>query len=97
MVLTGDPVTAERAAHLGLVNVLCEPGLARAGAEALAARITKNSPAAVAASLGALHEARWPAEGVGWPATREAVTTMTHSPEREEGIAAFFEKRPPRW
>lgn len=97
MVLTGDPVSAERAAAFGLVNVLCEPGQARAGAEALAARITRNSPAAVSASLVALHEARWPAESQGWPVTRAAVSVMAHHPEREEGIAAFFEKRTPSW
>ncbi|MFT4287938.1 enoyl-CoA hydratase-related protein [Nocardioides sp.] len=97
LVLTGDAISAERAAAVGLVNLLCEPGGARAAAYALAARIIKNSPNAVTASLRALAEARWPAEGAGWPATRAAVAAIEHHPERAEGIAAFFERRPPSW
>lgn len=95
MLLTGDPLSAERAAAFGLVNVRCEPGHALLEAGSLAARITKNSPAAVSASLVALHEARQPAESQGWPVTRAAVSVMAHHLEREEGIAAFFGKRPP--
>jgi enoyl-CoA hydratase len=49
MVLTGDPISAERAHHFGLVNMLCEPGEALATALDLARRITTNAPLAVRA------------------------------------------------
>ena len=97
MVLTGDPLDAGRAAELGLVNVLCPPGRAREEATALAGRITCNSPAAVTAALAALRESEDRAEGPGWSATEVAVAAMAQHPERAEGIAAFFEKRPPWW
>ncbi|WP_340540761.1 enoyl-CoA hydratase-related protein [Nocardioides sp. GXZ039] len=97
LMLTGDPIGAERAYQAGLVNVLTESGGALAGARELAGRITRNSPDAVAASLRAIHESRGPAEAVGWTATDHAIARVTLSPDREEGIAAFFDKRPPRW
>jgi enoyl-CoA hydratase len=48
--LTGDPITAARAAHFGLVNELVEPGMARQAALALAERVVINAPIAVRAS-----------------------------------------------
>lgn len=97
LLLTGDPIGAERAHQVGLVNVLTEAGGALAGARALAARITRNSPDAVAASLRALHDSRGPAEAVGWTATDKAIATIATSPDPAEGISAFFERRAPRW
>ncbi|MBC7549960.1 MAG: enoyl-CoA hydratase/isomerase family protein [Cellulomonas sp.] len=97
LVLTGDPMSAARAASYGLLNAVCEPGQAVAEARALAARIAKNSPSAVSASLRALADARGPAEALGWTLTDSAIATFSLSPDRAEGIAAFFEKREPRW
>src|SRR5205814_7952141 len=47
MIMTGDPISAERAYEFGLVNDLCEPGDAFDRALALAERITVNAPLAV--------------------------------------------------
>src|SRR5436190_13431448 len=44
LVLTGDPVTAEEGAALGLVDVVAEPGGAVDAALELAATISKNAP-----------------------------------------------------
>src|SRR3954464_16010511 len=44
MLMTGDPISAERAAHYGLVNEIVEPGQALSGALALADRIAANAP-----------------------------------------------------
>lgn len=97
LLLTGDPISAERAHQVGLVNQLVAPGHALDAARALAERITCNSPDAVAASLRALHDSRGPAEAVGWTATDLAIATIATSPDPDEGIAAFFEKRSPAW
>jgi len=97
LLLTGDPLPAARATSYGLVNVVCEPGQALVEARALAARITKNSPDAVAASLRALQDVRGPAEALGWTATDHAIAAASHSPDWSEGTAAFFDKRAPRW
>src|SRR5947208_4042830 len=50
IVLTGDPIDAERAHALGLANQLVEPGQALDAAIALAERICANAPLAVRAS-----------------------------------------------
>ncbi|MBS44306.1 MAG: enoyl-CoA hydratase [Nocardioides sp.] len=97
LLLTGDPVDAERAHQVGLVNVLTKAGGALDGALALAGRITRNSPDAVSATLRAVHESRGPAEAVGWTATDHAIAQVSLSPDKAEGVTAFFEKRPPRW
>src|SRR3954470_1426635 len=47
MLMTGDPISAERAHHFGLVNEMVEPGQALSGALALADRIGANAPLAV--------------------------------------------------
>ena len=44
MITTGDPITAERAHHFGLVNELTEDGEAFEGALRLAERVTANAP-----------------------------------------------------
>src|SRR4051812_45762613 len=47
LAITGDPIDAERAYGLGLVNALCEPGDAVPTALALAERVCVNAPVAV--------------------------------------------------
>ena len=46
MVLTGDPITAERAYQLGFVNRLVDPGKAFNEAMKLAEQINVNAPIA---------------------------------------------------
>jgi len=61
LLLTGDPISAERAYQLGMVNQLVEGGEAMAAAQTMAARITVNAPVAVRESrqvaLAALNRA----------------------------------------
>ena len=56
MLLTGDPVKAERLHALGYVNRLTEPGQAKAEALKLAEAITVNAPLAVRLSRNLLVE-----------------------------------------
>ena len=97
MLLTGDPISATRAHALGLVNALVENGEAVGAAVAMGLRIARHSPAAVAATLRGVREAREALERSGWEATERAAAEAAASPDRAEGIAAFFEKRAPRW
>src|SRR3954471_10618604 len=97
LALTGEPVTAERGAEMGLVNRLTEPGEAVASARELAARIAANGPLALAASKRILVEApSWPA-GEEWKRQAEISGPVFGSEDAREGATAFAEKRDPVW
>lgn len=97
MLLTGEPLGADRAWSLGLVNALVEPGAAEAEALAMAARVAANGPLAQRATLRALAEVVAEGDARGWAATARAQETITGSADAAEGLVAFREKRRPRW
>jgi enoyl-CoA hydratase len=97
LLITGAELDARRAHHFGLVNRLTEPGAALTGALAVADEICASSPIAVRATLAALTAGVEDDEVRGWSATEEAVATVRAGGDVQEGIAAFFERRPPVW
>ncbi|MDT5154752.1 MAG: enoyl-CoA hydratase [Mycobacterium sp.] len=97
LALTGDSFTAEEAATWGFVNVLTEPGEALAGALALAERITKNGPLAVAVTKEVIvKSAEW-SEAEMWKKQQELILPVFSSKDAMEGATAFAEKRAPNW
>jgi enoyl-CoA hydratase len=97
MALTGDPILAERAAELGLVNRLAEPGEALSVALELAGAIAANGPLALAASKRILTEAPdWP-EAEFFIRQKEISGPVMVSEDAREGATAFAEKRPAVW
>jgi len=97
LVLTGRPVDASWLARGGLLNEVVEPGEALPAAIALATTIAANGPVAVQASLAAMEELIRALDEQGWAATDAARRRIEASDDAGEGIAAFFERRPPRW
>jgi enoyl-CoA hydratase len=97
MILTGEPVTAERLYAAGVVNVLTDPGDALDAALALVERICANAPVAVQACLQAVDEIVSATDADGWDATTRAQGAIRASEDMLEGLKAFFEKRPPQW
>jgi enoyl-CoA hydratase len=97
MLLTGEPLDAERAWSLGLVNSLVEPGEAEAGALGLAERVCAAAPVAQQATLDALADVVADDDARGWSATERAQATIAGSEDSAEGVAAFRDKRAPRW
>ena len=95
--LTGDPISAERAHHFGLVNELCPPGEALDRALALAERIGANAPIAVRQSRRVLLSATEAADEEGWELVARAQEVVLASEDVQEGVRAFIEKRPPAW
>lgn len=99
-VLTGEPIPAERAAELGLVNRVVDDGTVVDAALALAERIAQNAPLAVQASKSFLYRAAdfgsdWNDDV--WQAHDDAVMPVFATEDALEGARAFAEKRPPEW
>jgi enoyl-CoA hydratase len=97
LALTGDPITAERAAEIGIVNRVVESGQALDAARELAAAIVKNAPLALAASKGVVRRAREWSEAEAWEKQGEIAGNVFGSEDAQEGARAFAEKREPEW
>lgn len=96
MALTGDPITAERAHELGLVNIVTD-GPAVEGARALAARVAACGPLAVAASKGVVRDSwLWPADRIN-EIQNPYIRAVFDSEDAREGAMAFAQKRKPEW
>ena len=95
MLMTGDPITAQEAYRLGMVNEIHAPSELLDAALRIAARIAGNSPTAVQSVKQAVRL------GEGQP-TEQAIAIMMEAhwrsavhPDRSEGIAAFNDGRDP--
>jgi enoyl-CoA hydratase len=92
VILTGEPLPAERAYQLGLVNRLVDPAALH-----LAEQICAAAPLAVWASrkvvLAAAHEDDETLKQM----TNDAFASILASQDTKEGLTAFIEKRPPKW
>jgi enoyl-CoA hydratase len=97
LILTGDPVGAERMAGHGVVSRLAEPGEAVDTALELAARIAANAPLAVAGARRMLQLAGDLDEAALWEEMRSLNASVGASEDALEGARAFAEKRAPRW
>ncbi|BCB83786.1 crotonase/enoyl-CoA hydratase family protein [Phytohabitans suffuscus] len=97
LLLTGDPITADRALSLGLINAVVDDGGALEAAYGLARRITANAPLSVAATKAiATESADWPmAEAF---ARQDPLCEVVFaSADAKEGATAFADKRAPLW
>jgi enoyl-CoA hydratase len=97
LALTGDPIDAQRAYELGLVNRVAEPGGAVEVALELAAAIAKNGPLALDATKATLHQQFDWSEEEFWQRQGELAEPVMQSQDAREGAVAFSEKREPVW
>lgn len=97
LVLTGDPISAERAHQFGMVNVLCEPGEAMARALELAGRVAVNAPLAVRESLAVMNYTRDVSDDEAFAESNRAMARLSATEDFAEGPLAFIEKRDPVW
>jgi enoyl-CoA hydratase len=95
MLMTGDPIDAQEAYRLGMVNEIHPPGDLMDAAKRIAEKIASNSPTAVQAVKRAVRL------GEGQP-IEQSIAIMMDShwrsavhPDRVEGIGAFNEGREP--
>ncbi len=97
LILAANPSTAEQALAWGVVNQLCEPAQLMADSLAIAERIAANAPLAVRQAKHAIHHGLQQDLATGMHFEIEAYQRMVKSRDRVEGVAAFNEKRKPRF
>src|SRR3954449_12222596 len=100
MALVGrhERMSAARAYELGMISQIVDPPDAlRDEAQALAEKIAKNSPAAMAATKRALAGALELGLTDACRAGGQDLISMWGHPDQEEGPRAFAEKREPNW
>ena len=93
--IVGEPVSAQRAYQVGLLNALVPAGEELSLATTMAARIARNAPLAVHAvkSVGAASVDVSLTEA--FRLEDDAVRTIMRSADAKEGARAFAERRPP--
>lgn len=97
LILTGKPITAQRAYEIGLVNRLVAPGEVIAAAIALAQEVLDGAPLSVQAGLETVRLSTEMGRSAALIAARHASETAYRSGDAQEGPLAFAEKRRPNW
>jgi enoyl-CoA hydratase/carnithine racemase len=97
MLLSGDMITAEHAARIGLVNVVVEPGSEREEALKLARKIASKSTLTVKIGKEAFYRQLEMPLAKAYTYTAEVMVENMLARDAEEGIDAFIEKRAPKW
>jgi enoyl-CoA hydratase len=97
IVLTGKPITAQRAYEIGLVNRLAEPENLLETAIELAAEILDGAPLSVKAARETVMLATEMGRSAALQAARAAHELAYNSEDGQEGPLAFSEKRKPMW
>lgn len=93
MVLTADTLKADEAARIGLVNRVFEPDELLDAALKTAEQVGALGPVAVSLAKGVLQQAQDADLNVAHALEQNAFGLAFASADRDEGIAAFLEKR----
>lgn len=98
MLLTAEPITAQRALALGIINQIVKPEDLRAAAKAMAEKIMSCSPMSIKATKAMVQK------GLDQPTLQQAieapyeeVKALFNSADFIEGPLAFAQKRAPQW
>jgi methylglutaconyl-CoA hydratase len=95
--LTAEIFDADEAKAIGLVHEVVPEKELDATVDRFVATLAGNGPRAVSAAKGLIREAlAWPRKDALENAVR-AIALLRASPEGQEGLGAFLEKRPPSW
>lgn len=97
MLLTGEPVPASRALAMGLVSEVVAAGESVARGLEIAARIAAMPPLAASLIKDLVREGAEASLPAALAMERRALALLFATEDRREGVAAFLEKRPPRF
>ncbi len=93
IMMTGDPVNAEEAHRIGLVNKVCEPDVLMDEARALAGKLASKSGPAIELILGAVYGGLESGLEAGLTLETEKFALVNSTEDSQEGLGAFIEKR----
>jgi enoyl-CoA hydratase/carnithine racemase len=97
MLLTGDFIDAATAAEWGLVNRAVPADGLRTETKALAVKICESSRAVIALGKTAFYAQYGLDQHDAYGYAKEVMTMNALAADAQEGMAAFLERRPPRW
>ena len=97
MILTGEPVEAEHAHRIGLVNGVFEPRKLLPEVKKVAQKILSRGPHAVAIAKQAVHRGLHMSLQDGLRLEADLFGMISSTEEMREGTQAFLEKRRPKW
>lgn len=97
LILTGDPIRAEEAHRIGLVNRVVPEGEALQEALRLAKRLASQSRLALAQALDAIYTGLDVGLERGLEYEVERFSEMADTEDMHEGLRAFLEKRRPQF
>ncbi len=97
LALTGDPIDAERALAIGLINRVVPADKLMESALELAGTIAANAPLAVRVSKQVMKAGGELPEPEAWKLSNDALPPVFGSADAMEGAVAFAEKRDPVW
>ena len=93
ILMSGDPVNAEEAYRIGLVNKVCEPDALIDEAKALASKLASKSKPAIELILQAVHGGLEAGLDEGLTLETEKFALVNSTEDSQEGLNAFIEKR----
>jgi enoyl-CoA hydratase/carnithine racemase len=97
MLLTGEPIGAERAREIGLVNRVVASGREREEAIALARVVASKSSYVQRIGKESFYQQHGLSLADAYELTARVMTENMMARDAEEGIGAFVEKRTPKW
>jgi methylglutaconyl-CoA hydratase len=95
--LTGERMDGRRALEVGLANIVAEPAELDAAVEAVVGSLLSSGPEALASAKELLRRVPGMDFGEAKRFTAEMIARLRVSEEAQEGMAAFLEKRKPKW
>jgi methylglutaconyl-CoA hydratase len=97
MILLGRRIGAERALAIGLVSAVVAPGDLRTAVDAMLGELAGCAPRSVAMAKAAIDRGIDVGIDEGLRIERQCYDVTLFSEDRDEGLRAFAEKRPPRF